>query len=189
RMPVTGRDIDDIVGLAHIKDVYRIKSQERATTPVTAITQDALVVPESRKLESLLLEMRAERRQMAVVIDEYGGTAGIVALEDLLEEIVGEIEDEYDAAAPPQLTASPLGVKVVSGMLRPDELAEATGLEMPEGDFETLAGFLLTLLDRIPEAGDHTSYEGWEIKIVEMDGKRISKVLMVASAERDGEES
>ncbi|MPZ90841.1 MAG: DUF21 domain-containing protein [Actinobacteria bacterium] len=184
RFPVTGRDIDDIVGMAHIKDIYRVSPAERATTPVASIVQDAIVVPESRNLGSMLLEMRKTRRQLAVVIDEYGGTAGIVTLEDLLEEIVGEIEDEYDAAPTTvPLTSSPQGVHVVSGMLHPDELEELTGFEMPEGDYETLAGFLLSLFERIPDQGDHIAYGEWEFKIVAMDGKRVARVLIASPAE------
>jgi CBS domain containing-hemolysin-like protein len=184
RFPVTGRDIDDIVGMAHIKDIYRVPPAERATTPVASIVQDAIVVPESRNLGSMLLEMRKTRRQLAVVIDEYGGTAGIVTLEDLLEEIVGEIEDEYDAAPTTvPLTSSPQGVHVVSGMLHPDELEELTGFEMPEGDYETLAGFLLSLFERIPDQGDHIAYGEWEFKIVAMDGKRVARVLIASPAE------
>ncbi|MBA3290750.1 MAG: HlyC/CorC family transporter [Actinobacteria bacterium] len=179
RFPVMGRDIDDIVGMAHIKDIYRIPIAERRATSVAEIVQDAMVVPESRNLESMLFEMRRTRKQLAVVIDEYGGTAGIVTLEDLLEEIVGEIEDEYDAApttAP--LESSSDGVHLVSGMLHPDELQELTGFEMPEGDYETLAGFLLSILERIPDQGEHIAYGPWEFKVVEMDGKRVARVLM-----------
>ncbi len=184
RFPVTGRDIDDIVGMAHIKDIYRIPMNERSTTKVASIVQDAIVVPESRNLESMLHEMRRTRKQLAVVIDEYGGTAGIVTLEDLLEEIVGDIEDEYDAApttAP--MTAPPRGVHVVSGMLHPDDLEELTGFAMPEGDYETLAGFILSLLERIPEQGQHIAYGPWEFKVVEMDGKRVARVLIAGSPE------
>ena len=184
RFPVTGRDIDDIVGMAHIKDIYRIPMEERPTAKVLSIVQDAIVVPESRNLDSLLLEMRRTRKQLAVVIDEYGGTAGIITLEDLLEEIVGDIEDEYDAApttAP--MTAPPLGVHVVSGMLHPDDLEELTGFEMPEGDYETLAGFILSLLERIPEQGQHIAYGPWEFKVVEMDGKRVARVLIAGPPE------
>ncbi len=184
RFPVTGRDIDDIVGMAHIKDIYRIPMEERPTTKVVSIVQDAIVVPESRNLDSMLLEMRRTRKQLAVVIDEYGGTAGIVTLEDLLEEIVGDIEDEYDAApttAP--MTAPPLGVHVVSGMLHPDDLEDLTGFEMPEGDYETLAGFILSLLERIPEQGQHIAYGPWEFKVVEMDGKRVARVLIAGPPE------
>lgn len=180
RFPVIGADIDDIVGVAHVKDSYRVPHEERSSTPITEITQDTLVAPESRKLESLLLEMRRDRKQLAVIIDEYGGTAGIITLEDLLEEIVGDIEDEYDDATVPRITGSPAGIEVVSGLLHPDELEDATGFVMPEGDYETLAGFLLTLFDRIPEQGDHTGYGGWEFKVVEMNGKRIARVLIAA---------
>jgi CBS domain containing-hemolysin-like protein len=180
RFPVTGRDIDDIVGIAHIKDIYEVPREEWPTQPVRRITRDALVAPESRALEALLIDMRSARKQMAVVIDEYGGTAGIITLEDLVEEIVGDIEDEYDPASGPSLTASPDGVHVVSGMLHIDEVAEITDFRMPEGDYETLAGFLLTLFDRIPAQGEHVSYGPWEFKVVEMENRRISKVLMVA---------
>ncbi|MGH2827646.1 MAG: hemolysin family protein [Actinomycetota bacterium] len=184
RFPVIGRDLDDILGLAHIKDAYRIPREERGSTAVGEIAQEALVVPESRKLESLMLEMRGSRKQLAIVIDEYGGTAGIVTLEDLLEEIVGEIEDEYDTATTTPLTNDrpqmAEGIRVVPGMLHPDEVLEQTGFEMPEGDFETLAGFLLTEFDRIPSQGDHIEFGGWEFKVVEMDNRRIAKVLMVA---------
>jgi len=184
RFPVTGRDIDDIVGMAHIKDIYRIPMDERSTTKVASIVQDAIVVPESRHLDSMLHDMRRTGKQLAVVIDEYGGTAGIVTLEDLLEEIVGDIEDEYDVAptgAP--MTAPPLGVHVVSGMLHPDDLEELTGFEMPEGEYETLAGFILSLIERIPEQGQHIAYGPWEFKVVEMDGKRVARVLIASPPE------
>jgi CBS domain containing-hemolysin-like protein len=184
RFPVTGRDIDDIVGMVHIKDIYRIPLEDRATTQVASIVQDAIVVPESRNLESILVEMRRTRKQLAVVIDEYGGTAGIVTLEDLLEEIVGDIEDEYDeATATAPMTAPPPGVHVVSGRLHPDELEELTGFAMPEGDYETLAGFLLDVLERIPEQGEHIAYGSWEFKVVEMDGKRVARVLIASPSE------
>jgi CBS domain containing-hemolysin-like protein len=189
RFVVLGASIDDIVGVAHVKDVHGIPLEERGVTRVAEITQDALIVPESRPLESLLVQMRSERRQLALVIDEFGGTAGIITLEDILEEIVGDIEDEYDPSSAVRLTASPKGINVVSGMLRPDEVAEQTGFVMQEGDYETLAGFLLTLFDRIPDQGDHTSFEGWEFKVVAMDGRRIDKVLMVAPASEPEEQT
>jgi CBS domain containing-hemolysin-like protein len=180
RFPVTGKDLDDVHGIAHFKDVFRIPPQERARTSVREVMGEPFVVPESRDLESLLHEMRSHRRQMAIVIDEYGGTAGILTIEDLIEEIVGDIEDEYDPALRGQLTGPPSGIHVISGMLRPDEVREATGFEIPEGDYETLAGFLLTLFDRIPNQGDHATYGGWELKVVEKERNRISRVLLVA---------
>jgi CBS domain containing-hemolysin-like protein len=180
RFPVVGEDIDDIVGVAHVKDSYGVDPAERPSTPVSAILQDALVTPESRDLKSLLLDMRRGHGQLAVIVDEYGGTAGIVTLEDVLEEIVGEIEDEYDPAqVTPALESPEAGINRVSGLLHRDELLAATGFLMPEGDYDTLAGFLLTLFERVPEQGEHVSYGGWELKVVEMDRNRISKVLLV----------
>jgi CBS domain containing-hemolysin-like protein len=181
RFPIYGSDLDDIVGVVHVKDCYGVAGEEREQTSVARVMQEPLVVPESRGLDSLLMEMRRDRKQLAVVVDEYGGTAGIVTIEDLLEEIVGDIEDEYDRRSEtPRLTEVPAGVHVLSGMLHPDEVREECGLELPDGPYETLAGFVLWLLDRIPGQGDHVSYEGWELKVVEMEGHRIAKVLLVS---------
>jgi CBS domain containing-hemolysin-like protein len=185
RFPVFDTDLDDIAGIAYVKDLYRVGMEERNATAVTAIMRAALAVPESRDLGSLLAEMRRDQLQMSVVIDEYGGTAGIVTLEDLLEEIVGEIEDEYDPAEPDGGTEVPEGVHLLGGLLRPDEVADKCGFEMPEGDFETLAGFLLDRFGRIPTPGEHIFYEGWEFKVVAMDGLRIDQVLLVSSPEEE----
>ncbi|MFN2488575.1 MAG: hemolysin family protein [Actinomycetota bacterium] len=180
RFPVYGDDLDDVLGVAHVKDVLRVPLERRAHMVVAETMRTPLIVPESRDLESLLVEMRRQRQHLAIVFDEYGGTAGIITLEDVLEEIVGDIEDEYDSSATPQATGPPGGVHVLSGMLHPDEVAEKTGFEMPEGDYETLAGFLLALLERIPEQGDHACHDGWELKVTEMDKRRIARVLLVA---------
>lgn len=190
RFPVYGKDLDDINGIAHIKDTFRYEPKERPHVPVAEIVTNPLVVPESRDLASLLVELRRSHKHMAVVIDEYGGTAGIITLEDILEELVGDIEDEYDQAEA-IITPSPEGVFILDGMLHPDEVEEATGFVMPEGDFDTLAGFLLSLFDRIPQRGDHVAYNDWEFKVVQMDGRRIAKVLAVAppSVESDDEDT
>jgi CBS domain containing-hemolysin-like protein len=181
RFPVIDADLDDVVGIAHVKDSYAIPPDKRASTKVSEIMREPMVTPESRQLDSLLSEMRRNRQHMVIVVDEYGGTAGIITLEDLLEEIVGEIEDEHDPdEGSSRLTRTPEGVHTVSGMLRRDELREQTGFELPDGDFETLAGFLLTLFDRVPRQGEHVSFDGWELKVVEMDRNRIARVLLVA---------
>lgn len=188
RFPVYGEGLDDILGVAHVKDIYSIPLQRRPMTLVAETMRETITVPESRDLESLLVEMRRERQHLAVVFDEYGGTAGIITLEDILEEIVGDIEDEYDPSSSSPLTNPPGGVNLVSGMLHPDEVREETGFAMPEGDYETLAGFILSLLRRIPEQGEHAGYDGWELKVVEMDDRRIAKVLLVAPADTPKED-
>jgi CBS domain containing-hemolysin-like protein len=187
RIPVFEEDLDNIIGIAHIKDIYAFEPGDRPSVRVTTIMRDALEVPESKSLDSLLVEMRRDRKQMAIVVDEYGGTAGIITLEDLLEEIVGEIEDEYDPGAP-TVGRAVEGVHVVSGMLHRDEVRETTGLVLPEGDYDTLAGFLLGLFDRIPKAGDQISFEDWEFKVTEMDGNRIAQVLVVVPPEPKNDE-
>ena len=189
RLPVCGDDIDDILGVAHVKDTYPIPIEDRGETSIAQIMRPPLVFPETKDLASLLIEMRRQRTHLVVIVDEYGGTAGILTLEDLLEEIVGDIEDEYDPAdADTRLTSPPPGVFRLSGRLHPDEIQELTGFEMPEGDYETLAGFLLTLFDRIPKQGEHVSFDHWELKVVEMDKNRIAQVLLVAPGSRPEEE-
>ena len=181
RFPVYEGDLDNVLGMVHIKDMYAVDIEARDEVVIASIMQPPFVVPESLELDALLSQMRRERKQMAIVVDEYGGTAGIVTLEDLLEEIVGEIEDEYDPGTETTLTGPTIeGVSLLSGMFHPDEVRAAVGLQIPEGDYETLAGFLLTLFDRIPSQGDHTTWNDWEFKVVEMDGNRISRVLVVA---------
>lgn len=182
RFPTYRTSIDEITGVVHVKDSYRIPPEARAETTISELNQQPLIVPDSRRLADVLLDMQRERKHMAVVVDEFGATAGILTVEDLLEEIVGEIEDEHDQARGKEpTTAVPEGIYVVSGIVHPDEVFEQTGFEMPESRaYDTLAGFLLTLFDRIPDAGDHTSYAGWEFKIMEMDRRRIASVLMVA---------
>lgn len=182
RFPIYREDLDDIVGVVHVKDVFRVADAERGLATVRMIAHPTIVVPEAGDLGSLLTEMRASGRQLAVVVDEYGGTAGIVTLEDILEEIVGEIEDEYDSAVSSLATDA----SVVSGMLHDDELRELTGFSMPEGDYDTLAGFLLDRLARIPSVGEHIEDAGWRFEIVEMDAHRIASVR-VTPPEREAQ--
>ena len=139
------------------------------------LVRPATFIPEGRDLESLLTEMRAGGVQLAVVVDEYGGVAGIVTLEDMVEEIVGDIEDEHDA--PPALTSSLPGSRVVEGTIHADDLAEATGWELPEGPYETLAGFLLDRLGHLPVPGERVvDPDGWVFEVLQMDKHRIAAV-------------
>jgi CBS domain containing-hemolysin-like protein len=183
RFPVYRTDLDDIVGIAHVKDSLAIPIEARDATPITTIIQEAPIFPETRDLESLLLELRREHKHMAIVVDEYGGTAGIITMEDLIEEIVGEIEDEYDPYESVRVTTPLVGTHVLSGLLHPDEVEEISGFRIPEGDYETLAGFMLSRFERIPQVGDQVAFEGWELKVVEMERNRVSEVLIVSPPE------
>ena len=174
RFPVVGDDLDDVIGVVHAKDVLRVPPDDRGRLPVTELASPATFIPEGRDLESLLTEMRAGGVQLAVVADEYGGVAGIVTLEDLLEEIVGDIEDEYDAA--PVTSVRPLGGAVLDGSLHLDEVEEAIGLELPEGPYETLAGYVLAQLGHLPVVGERVRHDGWVLEVVEMERRRIAAV-------------
>ena len=177
RFPVIGADIDDVVGVALVKNVYQVPAERWASTPVTEIMRAPLVVPETRNLRSLLLDMRSQRSPLAVVMDEHGGTAGIVTQEDLVEEIVGEIADEHDDTEPPPV-ARDAGELVVQGGIHPDELEDMTGLRVPDGDYETLAGFILDHLQRLPTVGEVFRYQGWEFQIESVDRRRIDTVRL-----------
>jgi CBS domain containing-hemolysin-like protein len=179
RFPVYQLDLDDIVGVVLVKIVHAIAPDRRESTPIGEIMSEVIVVPETRSLQGLLADMRGARNHLAVVVDEYGGTAGIITLEDVIEEIVGEIDDEYDRYEA-RLTDgrhSP-GPWVLSGSLHPDEVGDATGFEPPEGAYETLAGFVLDRLGRIPDEGDRLDFEDWRLVVTEMDGLRIATVSL-----------
>jgi CBS domain containing-hemolysin-like protein len=180
---VCGADLDDVVGVVHVKDVYRVPIGEREHTTVGEIATPPLVVPESRDLASLLRELRESGSHLAVVVDEYGGTAGIITLEDILEEIVGEIDDEYDPSTPGLTSILPAGTYELPGSLHRDEVAEACGFEMPEGEYETLAGFVLDQLGRIPKPGESFAYAGWTIAVTAMDRLRVTSVRLTAPGE------
>jgi CBS domain containing-hemolysin-like protein len=177
RLPVFRDDLDNIVGFVHAKDLLRIPEDQRDHPVPGPLVRGMLVVPESRKLRPLLLDMRRERRHVALVIDEHGGTAGIVTLEDLLEELVGEIRDEYDV--------SELGIErlaggrfLVPGNLRIDEASSRLDVELPEGEYETIAGFLMDRLGRIPKRRDVVEHNGWRLRVRSMYRRRVVQVLI-----------
>jgi CBS domain containing-hemolysin-like protein len=156
---------------------------------VSTIAGEAWVVPESADLADLLADFRRLGTHLAVVVDEYGGTAGVLTLEDVLEELVGEIDDEHDAPLlqPRLAVVLPAGTHELPGTLHPDEVADACGFQMPDGPYETLAGFVLERLGRIPEPGDGFDDDGWHLEVVEMDRLRVASVRLVAPAVVDGE--
>lgn len=180
RFPVTDGDLDEIVGVVHVKDVLGIAPASRRRTPLRELIRPVAMVPESSELGDLLLQLQDESGQFAVVLDEYGATAGIITLEDLVEEIVGDISDEHDPAGSQPLVRRWQGAHLLSGRLHPDEVTEACGFEVPDGPYETLAGYVLDQLGSIPQVGDGFSDRGWSIEVSEMDGRRVAVVRLVA---------
>ena len=177
RFPVYGDDLDDIIGIVHVKDSVGIPTSERALTPVEQIASPGLRVPEASRLEHLLTRLQTEGQGMAVVIDEYGGTAGVITIEDLLEEIFGEIEDEYDEAEAPDAETG--DVEVLSGLLNRHDVEELTGFEWPEGHYETLGGYIVAALGRFPEPGDRVNVGKAILEVLGMDGYRVDQVRVV----------
>lgn len=180
RFPVIGRDTDDILGVLHVKQAFAVDLGRRALVRADELMLPALRVPESMGVDRLLGTLRQEGLQIAVVSDEYGGTAGIVTLEDLVEELVGELEDEHDRAKPGIVRT---GRSVVfDGSLRPDELVERAGVSVPDdGDYETVAGFVTDRLNRIPEVGDTVAIDAGTLRVERMDGARVSRIRLTAT--------
>src|SRR5690606_18788002 len=141
-----------------------------------------VALPESRHLVDVLFDIRWSRNHLVVVVDEYGGTAGILTLEDVLEEIVGEIDDEYDQLTPRLSVEESPGVTVLSGALHADEVRESVAFSLPEGPYETLAGFVLDQLGHVPDVGERVTYEGWAFEVVELDRRRIVSVRVTRPA-------
>ncbi|HYN36582.1 MAG TPA: hemolysin family protein [Actinomycetota bacterium] len=177
RFPIFRGDLDDILGFVHVKDLLRIDQGDRDKPLPRWMIRQMLVVPESLNLHPLLIMMRRERRHLALVVDEHGGTAGIVTLEDLLEELVGEIRDEYDFS---ELGVEVLGEEryLVPGSLRIDEAADRLNVRLPEGEYETVAGFLMDRLGRIPRRGDVVEHEKWRLRVLIMQRRRVVQVLI-----------
>lgn len=193
RFPVFQDTVDQITGVAGVPEALGVPLSRRSTTTVASVAREPVYVPESLNLDGVLAELRAAGADLAVVVDEYGGTDGVVTVEDLVEELVGEIADEHDVdehdygrtdESGDHLTA-PGGerTQLVDGVLREDELAEQTGFRLPEGPYETLAGFLLARLGHIPVPGETVRERGWEFTVVEVDRHRVEQVRVVRPEE------
>lgn len=187
RFPVIEDGLDDVVGIVHVKSAMAVPRERRADVPVTALMGEPLRVPETMPLAALLTELRGKGFQMAVIVDEYGGTAGITTLEDLVEELVGEVADEHDRSR-----AGVVSTKEhfsFPGSLRPDELEEQTGIVVPEDEnYETVAGYVMSLLGRIAVQGDSVEALGGTFQVVRMDGRRIDRLRFTPNEHpEDGE--
>ncbi len=197
RFPVVAGDLDETLGIVHVKQVFDVPAAERPHTRVTAIAQPVAVVPSTLDGDAVMTQIRGSEPsglQAALVVDEYGGTAGMVTVEDLIEEIVGDVRDEHDDATPDVMAAAD-GWRV-SGLLRIDEVASATGYRAPEGDYETIGGLVLEQLGHIPQSGESVELVAfdpdglshhpprWRATVIRMDGRRIDVLKLTELGRR-----
>src|SRR5580693_5422406 len=179
RLPVYQDSYDNVIGFVHVRDSFG-PGVAKDAVPVRQIARPVKYLPISKTVLSSLSEMRRERAHLAIVVDEYGGTAGIVTLEDLVEELIGDIRDEYDIEQD-QATKLPAGEVEVDGLLNLDEFTEQTGIELPEGPYETVAGYVLAALGDLPSEGDSVQVAGRTITVTELDGRRIARLRVTAT--------
>ena len=185
RIPVYEESIDNIIGILHIKDLlYHAAEGLKQPFTLRDMIRPPYVVPESKNIDTLFRDMQRDHVQLAVVIDEYGGTAGIVTIEDLLEEIVGSMQDEYDEEEQ-AIVKKDENTYLIAGITPLDEVAEVVGQEFPDEDYDTLAGLAICLLGRIPEVNEHPEVEfrNLHLKILEMDDNRVSKIQLTIMPE------
>ena len=175
RIPVTGDSLDDVVGVLYARDLLGLMDSGEGPQPVTSLMRPASFVPETKRVSELLRDLQADQVHLAIVVDEYGGTAGLVTIEDLLEEIVGEIVDEYDIEEP-MITPLAGGGYLVDARLSVDDLSELVGTELPDEDWDTVGGLLLGLAGRVPQEGESFEVEHLLVTAVRVQGRRISQV-------------
>jgi CBS domain containing-hemolysin-like protein len=177
RFPVVDPD-GKVQGIVHAKDLLGVGRGDYDTVLVDSLMHAVIAVPEAASLTVVLSELRTHSTEMALVIDEYGGPAGIVTLEDIVEELVGEIEDEYDPADGSEHAETQPGIWTISGTSRPDEIERATGLKLPDGEYDTVAGLVLDRLERLAEEGDSVVVAGVLIEVTQVDGYAIEEVRL-----------
>lgn len=190
RIPVFEDDIDTILGVVYVKDLLQyVGSSDTANISLSDVMRDAYYIPEGKCLNELFSEMTAKKCQMAVVIDEYGGTAGIVTMEDIIESIVGNIQDEYDNEGEEYSVVSD-NTYTVDGTMPLDEVSDLIDVELPEGDYDTIAGYIVNELGYIPSAKEHptVSFGRVSMTVESVEERRIAKVLLVVTPEEQKEE-
>ncbi len=181
RFPVVRGSQDDVVGFVHVKDLLQPTATARRGMRVGDLAREVAQFPGSKKLLATLSEMRRGGHHLAVVVDEYGGTAGIVTLEDLIEELIGDIRDEYDVG-PEEARKLSGGDVDVDGLLNLEDFEEVTGVPLPEGPYETVAGYVMAVLGRLPRQGDAVEANGCRLKVTKMDGRRVERLLVTKLA-------
>jgi putative hemolysin len=184
RVPVYQESLDNVLGFVFIKDLIQQAAASDPNAPITPLVRPAIFVPETKRVVELLRELQRNRLQVAIVVDEYGGTSGLVALEDLIEEIVGEIRDEYDTEVEPVVDEGN-GRFVFSGKAHVQELTDRLHIE-PNGEgFETVGGFLLSRLGRVPAAGEHLEIDGLHVEVLEAERRRITRVRITPATPQE----
>ena len=178
RIPVFGENADDIEGIVYIKEAMRAEREGGGDGPALALAHPAMFVPETKRVTELLAEMQSRHTHMAIVIDEYGGTAGLATLEDLLEELVGEITDEFDVDTP-NVEQLPNGDVLLNATLNVDAINEELDLELPEGNWDSLGGLVFGMLGRVPAPGDSVEVDGLTLIVERLDGRRVTRVRLV----------
>jgi putative hemolysin len=184
RFPVVRGSHDDVVGFVHVRDLFRPATEPARGAKLGDLAREVLMLPATKRVLPAMSEMRRGGDHLAVVVDEYGGTAGIVTLEDLIEELVGDIRDEYDLGED-EAKQLPGGDMEVDGLLNLDDFADATGAELPDGPYETVAGAIMATLGRLPRNADAIELDGIRLKVAKMDGRRIARVRVTVLAGDD----
>jgi putative hemolysin len=175
RFPIVRGSHDEVIGFVHLRDLYTPTGTARRGLKVGDLAREVLMLPATKRVLPALSEMRRSGDHLAVVVDEYGGTSGIVTLEDLIEELIGEIRDEYDVDDDDAKRLRGGDIEV-DGLLNLDDFAETIGRELPEGPYETVAGCLMARLGRLPRVGDAVEADGLRLKVTKMDGRRVARV-------------
>jgi CBS domain containing-hemolysin-like protein len=188
RLPVFRENLDNIVGLVVVKDLIQLQEPMSGSDPITKIMRPAAFVPETKRVADLLREFQQKRFQLAMVVDEYGGIAGLVTVEDLVEELVGEIRDEYDLEAEP-IVQEPDGAFVFSAKVAIEEMTDRLGIAIEEEGFETVGGYVLTRAGRVPAAGETFTADGLSVEVLEAERRRIHKIRVRRLPQEDGQES
>jgi CBS domain containing-hemolysin-like protein len=180
RVPVIGENIDDVVGVANIRDLVAALGEEGADAPVRNITRPALFVPETKRVSDLTREFQKRREHLAIVVDEYGGTAGLVTLEDLLEEIVGEIQDELEDDDVQTVVQLPDGAVLAVGKAEIEDIEEMLDVEIGDDEFETVGGMAFVHLGYVPKPGESFDRDGLRVEVLEADERRVHRVRITA---------
>ena len=187
RLPVFRADGDDVVGLAYTKDLIRSEREDHGDLPVVDLAREVRFIPENKPVNRLMKEMQQGKFHLAIVLDEYGGIAGLVTLEDCLEELVGEIVDEYDTEES-EVQRLPNGDYLVDGGISIHDLNELLDLDLPDEDWDTLAGFVFNTLEHVPEPGEEVEFDGWRFVTEQVEGRRIRRIRVVVGHPEDGDE-